>query len=225
MTYRDVIPAAERSVRRRPRRTPRESRERLLRAATKEFVAHGFAGARISRIVKRAGSNPRMVYHYFGSKSQLYLAVLEEALGGLRQREMQIDVEHLDPQEGLLQLFDFMSDHFERTQYLVRLLSAENLLKAKYMRMSSRIPEMSSPVLTMIEQLIKRGAKTGKLAEGLDGLRLYILMVALSQFHLSNVHTLSIIFGRDLSVGAWRRERMNDARRMLTKFLSADVPT
>jgi hypothetical protein len=134
---------------------------------------------------------------------------------------MQIDVEHLDPQEGLLQLFDFMSDHFERTQNLVRLLSAENLLKAKYMRMSSRIPEMSSPVLTMIERLIERGAKTGKLAEGLDGLRLYILMVALSQFHLSNVHTLSIIFGRDLSVEAWRHQRMNDARRMLTKFLSA----
>lgn len=222
MTYRDVIPTTEHSVpRRRPRRTPRESRERLLRAATKEFVAHGFAGARINRIVKRANSNPRMVYHYFGSKSQLYVAVLEEALGGLRQREMQIDVEHLDPHDGLLQLFDFMSEHFERRQYLVRLLSAENLLKAKYMRTSTRIPEMSSPVLAMIERLIERGAKTGKLADGLDGLRLYILMVALSQFHLSSVHTLSIIFGRDLSVEAWRRARMNDARRMLTKFLSA----
>jgi AcrR family transcriptional regulator len=222
MTYRDVIPAGERDgPRRRPRRTPWESRDRLLRAATKEFVAHGFAGARISRIVKRAGSNPRMVYHYFGSKSQLYVAVLEAALGGLRQREMQIDVEHLDPHEGLLQLFDFMSDYFERKQYLVRLLSAENLMKAKYMRMSSRIPEMSSPVLTMIERLIERGAKTGKLAEGLDGLRLYVLMIALSQFHLSNAHTLSIIFGQDLSLQAWRSERMNDARRMLTKFLSA----
>lgn len=222
MSYRGVIPTGRRSVPwRRARRTPWESRERLLRAATKEFVAHGFAGARISRIVKSADSNPRMVYHYFGSKSQLYVAVLEEALGGLRQREMQIDVEHLDPQEGLLQLFDFMSDHFERTQFLVRLLSAENLLKAKYMRTSSRISEMSSPVLTMIERLIERGAKTGKLAKGLDGLRLYILMVALSQFHLSNVHTLSVIFGRNLSAEAWRRERMSDARRMLTKFLSA----
>ena len=46
-------------------------------------------------------------------------------------------------------------------------------------------------------------------------------MVALSQFHLSNVHTLSVIFGRNLSAEAWRRERMSDARRMLTKFLSA----
>jgi AcrR family transcriptional regulator len=220
MTYRDEVIERERPAkRRRQRRTPSKSREQLLRAATNEFVTHGFAGARVSRIVKNAGSNPRMIYHYFGSKSQLYVAVLEEALGGLRKQELQIDVEHLDPHEGLLQLFDFVADHFERTQYLVRLLSAENLLKAKYMRTSSRIPEMSSPVLTMIEQLIERGTKTGQLAPGLDGLRLYILMVALSQFHLSNVHTLSVIFGRDLSDATWRRERMNDARRMLDLFL------
>jgi AcrR family transcriptional regulator len=222
MTYRDDVIERERPAkRRRQRRTPSKSREQLLRAATNEFVTHGFAGARISRIVKSANSNPRMIYHYFGSKSQLYVAVLEEALGGLRKQELRIDVEHLDPREGLLQLFDFVANHFERTQYLVRLLSAENLLKAKYMRTSSRIPEMSSPVLTMIEQLIERGTKTGQLAQGLDGLRLYILMVALSQFHLSNVHTLSVIFGRDLSDPIWRRERMNDARRMLDEFLKA----
>ncbi len=75
-----------------------------------------------------------MIYHYFGSKSQLYIAVLEEALAGLRRRELQIDVEHLDPREGLLQLFDFMAGHFEHNRHLVRLFSAENMLKAKYMR-------------------------------------------------------------------------------------------
>jgi AcrR family transcriptional regulator len=53
-------------------------------------------------------SNPRMLFHYFGSKSQLYVAVLEEALAGLRRREVELDVEHLDPREGLLQLFDFL---------------------------------------------------------------------------------------------------------------------
>jgi len=212
----------ERSVvRRRPRRGPWKSREQILRAATREFAAHGFAGARISRIVKSAGSNPRMIYHYFGSKSQLYVAVLEEALGGLRTQELKVDVEGLDPQEGLLQLFDFIANHFEANSDLVRLLTAENLLKARYMRKSSRIPEMSSPVLTMIEQLIERGARTGRLAKGLDGLRLYILMVALCQFHLSNVHTLSTIFGKDLSDRTWKHGRMNDARRMVERFLES----
>jgi AcrR family transcriptional regulator len=214
------LPAAVARPRRRPRRNSAESREQILRAATSEFVMHGFAGARINRIVKKASSNPRMIYHYFGSKSELYLAVLEEALGGLRRRELQIDIEHLEPREGLLQLFDFMSNYFESNQHLVRLLSAENLLKAKYMRKSRRIPEMSSPVLHMIEHLISRGTEVGQLPKELDALRLYVLMVALSQFHLSNGHTLSTIFGRDLYDPSWRAARAGDARRMIAKFLT-----
>ena len=89
MTYREAEdltrPREQPKKPRRPRRKPAESREQILRAATKEFVTHGFAGARVSRIVNKARSNPRMLYHYFGSKSQLYVAVLEEALAGLRQ--------------------------------------------------------------------------------------------------------------------------------------------
>jgi AcrR family transcriptional regulator len=191
----------------------------LLRAATNEFVSHGFAGARVSRIVSKARSNPRMLYHYFGSKSRLYVAVLEEALAGLRRRELELDVEHLDPREGLLQLFDFLVSYFEENLHFVRLLSAENMLKAKYMRKSSRVPEMSSPVLSMIEQLIVRGVKAGQLPRELDGLRLYVLMVALSQFHLSNGHTLSTIFGFDLYAPDWRAARAADARRMLAEYL------
>jgi AcrR family transcriptional regulator len=222
MTYReaeDAIRPREQPKKRRPRRNAAESREQILRAATKEFVTHGFAGARVSRIVSKARSNPRMLYHYFGSKSQLYVAVLEEALADLRRRELQIDVEHLDPREGLLRLFDFLLSYFENNRHLVRLLSAENMLKAKYMRKSSRIPEMSSPVLSMIERFIARGSGAGQLPSGLDALRLYVLMVALTQFHLSNGYTLSIIFGHDLYDAQWRAARGTDARGMLAQFL------
>jgi hypothetical protein len=101
-----------------------------------------------------------------------------------------------------------MRTYFEHNRQLVLLLSAENLLKAKYMRKSSRIPEMSSPALATIERLIVRGTRAGQLPRGLDGLRLYVLMVALSQFHLSNGHTLSIIFGRDLYDSTISRTRL-----------------
>jgi AcrR family transcriptional regulator len=204
---------------RRSRRTPTQAREKLMKTATAEFARHGFAGARIARIVKRAGSNPRMIYHYFGSKSELYIAVLENALGGLRAIELRLDVEHLDPLEGLLRLFDFMNSYFEANQDVVRLLVTENLLKARYMRKSARIREMSSPVVEMISKFLSRGISDGQLANGLDPLRLYVMMVALSQFHLSNVHTLSIIFAQDLSHPGWRQARAADARSMLAAFL------
>jgi AcrR family transcriptional regulator len=208
---------------RRPRRTAEQSREQIQRAATAEFAAYGLAGARISRIVQKAGTNPRMIYEHFGSKSALYVATLEAALGELRTEELTLDFERLDPLEGLLQLFDFMNGHFERSGYLVSLLRAENLMKARYMKKSSRISEMSSPVLAMTERLLSRGASEGKLAADIDPLRLYVIIAALSQFHLANVHTLSAEFEYDLSQPEWRAKRRADARRMLASYLTNGI--
>jgi AcrR family transcriptional regulator len=55
-----------------------DSRRRLLDAAAHEFALFGPQGARIQAIVARAGINERMIYHHFGSKDELYRAVLED---------------------------------------------------------------------------------------------------------------------------------------------------
>src|SRR6516165_9554651 len=156
--------------RRRPRRSAEQNRVEILRAATVEFATHGYAGGRITRIVKKADTNPRMIYEQFGSKSGLYVATLEAALGGLRTEELTLDVEHLEPLEGLLKLFDFMNGHFERNGHLVSLLRTENLMKARYMKKSPCIYEMSSPVLSMTKRLLTRGVAEGKLAADIDPL-------------------------------------------------------
>lgn len=201
-----------------PRRSAKQTRDQILRAATAEFAAHGLAGARISRIVQKAKTNPRMIYEHFGSKAALYVATLENALSALRSEELTLDVERLDPVEGLLQLFDFMSDHFERNENLVSLLRAENLTKARYIK-KSRLSEMSLPVLALTERMITRGVAAGAISPDIDPLRLYIMMAALSQFHLANVHTLTIIFQHDMYAPEWRAMRRADARRMLASYL------
>ncbi|MDR3467202.1 MAG: TetR/AcrR family transcriptional regulator [Xanthobacteraceae bacterium] len=224
MTLRETIPdpaRAERATpRRRPRRSAEQNRQEILRAASAEFATHGLAGGRISRIVKKAGTNPRMLYEQFGSKSALYVATLESALGALRAEELALDVEHLDPLEGLLRLFDFMNGHFERNGHLVSLLRAENLMKARHLKKSSRIHEMTSPVLAMTERLLTRGVAEGRLAADIDPLRLYVMIAALSQFHLANVYTLSNMFDRDLADPDWRAKRTADARQMLACYLT-----
>jgi hypothetical protein len=53
--------------------------------------------------------------------------VLEQALGELRAREMTLDVTNSAPLDGLLQLFDFLNDHFEANPDMVRLLANENI--------------------------------------------------------------------------------------------------
>ena len=48
------------------------TKQRLISAATAEFAAHGLAGARVDRIAATAGANKAQIYHYFGSKDELF---------------------------------------------------------------------------------------------------------------------------------------------------------
>jgi AcrR family transcriptional regulator len=56
------------------------TRRRLLDAAYAEFAQYGVAGARVERIGEAADSNKAQIYHYFGSKTQLFDAVCERAI-------------------------------------------------------------------------------------------------------------------------------------------------
>jgi TetR/AcrR family transcriptional regulator len=56
---------------------PATAAERILTAAMREFAKHGFAGARVERIVSRADVSPRSLYYHFGSKRGLYDAARE----------------------------------------------------------------------------------------------------------------------------------------------------
>ncbi|MFT8314405.1 MAG: TetR/AcrR family transcriptional regulator [Clostridium sp.] len=55
-------------------------KEEILEAALEEFSRKGYSGAKISDIVKRAGISQGLIYHYYKSKDELYLAVIEKSL-------------------------------------------------------------------------------------------------------------------------------------------------
>jgi AcrR family transcriptional regulator len=62
---------AKATVRKKPREPVRTS-TRILNAATREFCAKGFAGARMEGIAKRAGVSKQLILHHFKSKENLY---------------------------------------------------------------------------------------------------------------------------------------------------------
>jgi AcrR family transcriptional regulator len=57
-----------------------ETKVRILEAALDEFATYGVAGARVDRISSAAGCNKNLLYVYFGSKENLFTAVLEQHL-------------------------------------------------------------------------------------------------------------------------------------------------
>ena len=54
------------------------TRAALLSAAREVFAASGFAEAAIADVVARAGASVGSLYHHFGGKAELYLALFED---------------------------------------------------------------------------------------------------------------------------------------------------
>ena len=60
-----------------PNRRGMRSRELVLDAAERVMAEHGFEAATIARVVEEAGIPLSSVYHYYGSKDGILLAVME----------------------------------------------------------------------------------------------------------------------------------------------------
>lgn len=195
------------------------TRERILRAAVNEFAAKGYSGGRIEAICASARVNIRMIYHHFGGKEGLYIAALEETLSGLRNEELKLDFESASPMDAMLQLFEFTYEHFAAHPRLISLLSGENLLKAKFLKRSKQTPVISSPVLTQLQKIIERGEAMGQFRKGIEPLQLYVLIVSLSYFHLSNGYTLSVIFEQDVFNPDWLSRHKLIARDVVMRYV------
>jgi AcrR family transcriptional regulator len=198
-----------------------ETRRKILDTAIDEFVRHGFSGARVERIVERVGCNMRMIYHHFGNKEGLYVAALEQVYEEIREGERLLDLSSLDPLSGIQRLLDFTFEHFARHPSFVAMTRNENLLGGRYIPKSSRIAAMSSPLMTGIASLLRRGAQEGLFRRGIDPLQLYVSIVALACHHMNNYHTLSATFRVDMADPKWLAQRQKHVREMILTYLSA----
>lgn len=79
------------------------TRERILDAATREFAAHGIAGARIERIVAEARTNKAQLYGYFGSKEGLFDAIFT---GSLERIVNVVPIDAADLADWAVRLYD-----------------------------------------------------------------------------------------------------------------------
>jgi AcrR family transcriptional regulator len=140
-----------------------------------------------------------MIYHYFGDKEALYLAVLESGYVGIRSAEASLRLADLDPKAAIEQLIDFTWQYFLEHPEFLSLLNTENLHRAKYLKRSARVFNLHSPLVAAISDILKRGVARGEFRKGADPVHVYISIASLGFFYLSNRWTLSTIFRRNLA--------------------------
>jgi AcrR family transcriptional regulator len=211
----------KKTVRRPSKRAVQEPRERILRAAISDFAEKGLAGARVDEIAARAKINKRMLYHYFGNKEALYLAVLEEVYADLLRAESTLDLDRAEPVEGIRRLVSFLWTYYLSHPEFITLVNNENMMRAVHLKRSRSIREMHSALVSSLDALLERGRLQGAFRADVDAVQLYISTAALAYFYLSNNHTLSTIFGRNLLSSRARVHRAAHISDMVLSYLAA----
>jgi AcrR family transcriptional regulator len=203
------------------RRDAERTRANILNAATREFGALGFSGARIERIAKAAKCNIRLLYHYFGNKKQLYMAVLDAAYSDLRSHESALDYDFADPLGCAEKLLRFTFGYFEQNPHFEGLLRTENLMRGKFVTQSTVVPEEAARLRDTLQRILTAGEMSGEIRQGVDPVQLYVTITALSRFHLANAWSLGALLGTDLTTPRWREERLEHAVELLRAWLTS----
>jgi AcrR family transcriptional regulator len=184
------------------------TRDSILQAAVKVFAERGLGGGRINLISRAARSNDRMIYYYFGSKEKLFVEVLGKIYRDMWEAESALNLDQENPVNALTQIVQFTMNHYLTHPEMLALLNNENLHKGKYVSKSKAMKELSSPALDLMERIYRRGVEDGVFRGGIAPLHIYLSILALNYFYVSNRYTLSSFLGMDLmgadKLSAWR---------------------
>src|SRR5580700_8841056 len=143
------------------------TRKAILRAAIREFSAHGLAGARTDAIAESAKVNKALLYYYFKSKSGLYAAAIEEVSGTVVERALAA----LDPKHSAGErVLRTALSHFDR---ILTQRDFQSLMQQEMVRMrrgeSEALPTMVEnvfkPLLGKLQEAIHDGIQTGELCQ------------------------------------------------------------
>jgi TetR/AcrR family transcriptional regulator len=169
------------------------TRQKILRAAVREFSSHGLSGARTDAIARSARVNKALLYYYFKGKEGLYAAAIEEVSAAAVKNALAA----LDPAYSAGErLLRSALTHFDRIltqrefqrlmqQELIRFRQGESDSKPHFFRTAFR------PLVEKLQQAIQEGIRTGELCK-VDPLQilysifgpnvLYFLSAPLMQF-------------------------------------------
>src|SRR6202046_3589357 len=141
------------------------TRKAILRAAVREFSAHGLAGARTDAIAESAKVNKALLYYYFKSKSGLYAAAIDEVSKTVAERALAA----LDPKHSAGErLLRTALSHFDR---LLTQRDFQSLMQQEMVRMRrgesevfpTMIENVFKPVMGKLKEAVHDGIQSGEL--------------------------------------------------------------
>jgi len=195
------------------------TKERILSVAFKEFAARGYDGARVDTIVARCKISKNLIYHYFSSKEDLFLQVMERAYGAMRTRQNELALSGDDPIAQMRTLVEKTIQHFVEQPEFIQLLATENLHKAAHIKKSNVIPVIFNPLRNALKQILEQGKAQGVFRQDADWVDLYVSISGLGSYAISNQYTLSYVLDVNLGTPERRARRMRHIPDMIMSYL------
>lgn len=203
------------------RRDAERTKAAILAAGIREFSERGLNGARVDNIAARTHTNKRMIYYYFKSKHQLYLAVLEEAYRRIREAEKELRLDDLPPDEAVRSLAEFTFEYHWKNPELAKLVVIENVHKGRNLARSETISSFNLSIIDAIAKVLRRGAEQGVLRKDINPVELHMTVSALSLFHVTNRYTFGTVFGRDMASPEAAARRKKEVVDIISRYVSA----
>ena len=203
-------------------KAPEANRARIVAAAIREFAARGFKGASMDAIAARTQTTRALINYYFGSKEKLYIAVLEHVYGEIREAESKLDLDHLPPERAIRRIVEFTFNYYLAHEGFVRLVVAENQAKGRHLRKSAAMRSLNRPIVDTLGRVIARGQAEKRFRAGIDPVEIHMAIAALGMFNVTNQHTFSAIFQREMGAKGDVRRRRELVVEMILGFLTND---
>jgi len=190
----------------RPRGGDSDCRDRLLAAAMSAFAGSGYEGASLRAIALAAGFDVSMVAHYFGSKAELWLAVVDEAAGRMRAAHAETAAKLYAPgvstAQRLRQGVEFLFDQIASDPRLASLVLREASGEGE--RAACVEARLIRPALAFYRPLWEEAMREGVFGES-DPVVTHAAMIGAIALLVSSRASIARLVGGDVDLG-WLRE-------------------
>ena len=190
------------------------TRQKILDAAEQEFAQNGFSSATIDSIATSAGVNKQLIYAHFESKENLYSITLERVYSKLSEFEESLAELEFQSADAIRTIVEKYFSFLTSNPVFVRLMLWENLNGATHVK------GIHTNLFIGSEKLIASGIQKGIIRSDIDAYNtaMSINMFCFSAF--SNVHTISALLGKDLSITEELKKRAEHITDIFTKYIS-----
>src|SRR5512136_1269902 len=156
-----------------------ETRQRILDAAAEVFAEHGFGGAGVDEIARRAGVNKAMLYYHIGDKAALFGEVVSAIVGRIADAVTAAPAATDDPSERLRAIPRAFAHTVRERPFLPQLMLRE--IAAGGPHLPPHVVERMAEVMGMTKVVLEDGLAKGTFRK-VDPLITHLLLIGTTMF-------------------------------------------